>query len=111
METNRQNKLIAKLKTLLQQQYGDNILEVILFGSQANNTAEEFSDYDVLIILKKDYDWKYRKEINHTIYDLELEHDILFDTYILSLHEMKHTLRGAEPIYKNALEQGIYATG
>lgn len=102
-------QLILNLKALLREHFGDNIQDVILFGSQANNTATEFSDYDVVIVLKNRYDWKYRRKVNHTIYDLELKNDILFDTHLLSLYEMKHTLKGAEPIYRNALKRGIYA--
>ena len=104
-----QHQLIHTLNTLLRNHYGENIKDVILFGSQAKETANEFSDYDVLIILKNQYDWKYRKQINHTIFDLELKHEVLFDTHLLSEYELENTLKGAEPIYQNALKQGIYA--
>lgn len=101
-------QLVRSLKVLLQRHFGDNIQDVILFGSQANDTATEYSDYDILIVLKNHYDWKYRKKVNHTIFDLELKNDILFDMHLLSLYEIEHTLKGAEPIYQNALKQGIY---
>ena len=102
-------KLIRNLKVVLRSYFGNNIQDVILFGSQANNTATEFSDYDILIILKEHYDWKYRKKINHTIYDLEIKDDVIFDMHLLSLYELNNTLKGAEPIYKKALKQGVYA--
>ena len=102
-------RLIRTLKAMLKKQFGENIQDVILFGSQANDTATAISDYDVLIVLKNRYDWKYRKEVNHVIYDLELSEEVLFDTHLLSLYEMKQTLKGAEPIYQNALRQGVYA--
>ena len=101
--------MIRTLKAMLKKQFGENIQDVILFGSQANDTATAISDYDVLIVLKNRYDWKYRKEVNHVIYDLELSEEVLFDTHLLSLYEMKQTLKGAEPIYQNALRQGVYA--
>jgi len=63
----------------------------------------------VLIILKNKYDWKYRDKITDVIYNMELQHEVLFDKHLLSLYEMKHTLKGIEPIYQNALKQGIYA--
>jgi len=101
--------LLHSLKLLLRKHFGDNIQDIILFGSQSNDTATEFSDYDIVIVLKNQYDWKYRKKVNHVIYDLELENDVLFDTHLLSLYEIEHTLKGAEPIYQNAFKQGIYA--
>ena len=95
MKTKKEKlQLLFSLKTLLCLHFGDNIQDVILFGSQANNTATKFSDYDVIITLKNQYDWKYRKKINYIIYDLEIENNVLFDTHLLSLYEMKHTLKG-----------------
>jgi predicted nucleotidyltransferase len=102
-------QLIRNLKALLREQFGDNILDVILFGSQIKGTSTEFSDYDVMIVLKNHYDWKYRKKVNHAIYDLEVKNDVLFDTHLVSKYELEHTLKGIEPIYQNAIKQGIYA--
>jgi len=47
-----------ELKELLVQNFPDYIDKVILFGSQAKGEVQNCSDYDVLIILKKAYDWK-----------------------------------------------------
>ena len=110
MKTKEENiKLIQSLKILLQNNFGNNIKDVILFGSQAKGTASEKSDYDILIILNDTYDWKYRDQMTDVIYDMELKYDILFDKHLLTLHEIKHGIKGAEPIYQNAIKQGIYA--
>ena len=102
--------LLRELKQLLQKHFRDDINDVILFGSRANGTAREDSDYDVLIILNKDnYDWKYRDKMIEVVYDMELEYDILFDTHVISTYELEHSLRGAQPIFRNALEKGVYA--
>ena len=110
MRTQEENiKLIRNLKLLLQNNFGSDIKDVILFGSQAKGNASELSDYDILIILKNNYNWKYRDKMTDVIYDMELQHDILFDKHLLTLHEIKHSLKASEPIYQNALKQGIYA--
>jgi predicted nucleotidyltransferase len=102
--------LLRELKGLLQDHFHDDINDVILFGSRATGSAREDSDYDVLIILNKDnYDWKYRDQICHLIYDLEIEYDMLIDMHIISTYELAHTLRGAQPLFINALKQGIHA--
>ena len=106
----KNNKYILKqLSSLLTKKFGKNIKDVILFGSQITEKTNKFSDYDIFLILKNDYDWKYRKKINHTIYNLELEHDILFDTHIISEDEIENTAKGIEPIYLQAIKTGIYA--
>ncbi|CAN2042754.1 DNA polymerase subunit beta [Candidatus Magnetomoraceae bacterium gMMP-15] len=110
MKTKKEKvQLIRTLKALLKEHFGDNIQDVILFGSQAKGTATEFSDYDVLIILKDDYDWKYRDRMTEVVYDMELQYDILFNKHLLSVKEMKQSLKGAEPMYKIAIKHGIYA--
>ena len=102
--------ILRKLKNLLQKHFHDAIKDVILFGSQAAGAAREDSDYDVLIVLNKDnYDWKYRNHICHVIYDMELEYDIFIDMHIISRYELFYTLRGAQPIFVNAVNKGIYA--
>jgi len=100
--------LMQILKTALHTHLGDNVKDVILFGSQATGTAIKNSDFDILIILKNNYDWKYRKQIIEIIYEIELEYDVLFDVHLISLYELKKTLKGTEPIYRNAINNGIH---
>ena len=110
MKTKQENIILIKnLKILLQDNFGNNIEDVILFGSHAKGTATNQSDYDVLIILNNNYDWKYRDQMTDIIYEMELKYDLLFDKHLLSLNEIKHSLKGAEPIYQNAIKNGIYA--
>ena len=81
---------------------------MVLFGSQAKNTATEDSDYDILIIIKKkDYDWKFNHNVTDIIYNFELENDVFIDEHIISEYELNHTLRGKQPIYQSALTYGI----
>ncbi len=102
--------VLRKIKQVLQAHFRDDVQDVILFGSQVAGSARDDSDYDVLIVLNKDnYDWKYRDRICHVIYDLEIEYDILIDMHIISRYELLHTLRGTQPVFMNAIEQGIYA--
>jgi predicted nucleotidyltransferase len=48
--------ILRELKDLLQERFHGDIQEVILFGSQATGTAREDSDYDILIVVNRDYD-------------------------------------------------------
>jgi len=102
--------ILRELKHLLQQHFPDTINNVILFGSRTKGTARDDSDYDVLIVLNKnDYDWKFRDQVTDVVYDMELDYDILVDKHLISVAELEHSLRGAQPIFKNALEHGVYA--
>ena len=45
-------------KELVMTTFPGEIEKVILFGSRAKGTAQEDSDYDVLVVVNHDYDWK-----------------------------------------------------
>ena len=101
--------LLKELKNLLTLRFGQDIREIILFGSQVTGAANEDSDYDVLIILNNDYDWRYRHNLISTIYELELEHDVFIDAKIISIHELEHSIKGKHPIYTDAIRKGTHA--
>jgi len=78
--------IIKELKSALVAQFGEDIKDVILFGSRATGKAHRDSDYDVLIILNNDYDWEYRSRITTVVYDLELKYAITtINGWILNL--------------------------
>ena len=71
-------------------------------------TAEQFSDYDVLIILKNDYDWKYRRLISGLCYEIDLKYDIIIDSKIISLNELNHSIKGKDPLFLDAIKDGLH---
>ena len=97
---------LEELKSVLLQHYPKDIDQIILFGSRANGTAREYSDYDILLVVKKSYDRRFEDEIHETCYDMNLKYDILIDVKIISREEL-HTLRGKQPFIQNALNVGI----
>lgn len=101
--------IIKELKSALVAHCGEDIKEVILFGSRSTGKAHKDSDYDVLIIVNKDYDWRHEDRIISVVYDLELKYDIFIDLKIISLNELHHTIKGIHPLYRDAMHEGIYA--
>ena len=81
MNNHLDNRLIVKeLKQILAESPGDNMADVVLFGSRLKGTAHQ--DSDVLIVLKSDYDWKKKKEISDLCYEIDLKYDVFLDTQI-----------------------------
>lgn len=101
-------QILNDLKSILTNNLGDNLKEVILFGSQAYGGAHIDSDYDFLIILANRPDWKLRNKISDYCYDLDLKYETFLDVHILGEEEL-NTLRGKQPIFQKALEKGIRA--
>jgi len=101
--------IITELKKALVAHFGDDVRDVILFGSQASGTSSDDSDYDVLILVANDYDWKYQNLVFDKAFDVGLKCGVLFDLNLLSVNELENSLRGKEPIFLNAMQKGIHA--
>jgi len=95
------------LKNNLYSIFGNIIKEIILFGSQAKGNASEFSDYDLLVYLSVDYDWKFKDKIRDIVCDFEIENEIIIDLHFISDTEID-TIRWNNPLINNAIKEGIY---
>jgi predicted nucleotidyltransferase len=98
--------LLEKMKSLLEMNYNDLIVKIILFGSRVDGTAKEYSDYDVLVVVNRIIDWKTRDSIRSILYDLNIEYDILLSVQVISEPEL-YTIHGKQPYIQNAIETGI----
>ena len=106
----KKNRIILEeLKNLLRAHFGNDIRSVILFGSRATGEAHKNSDYDVLIVLNRNYDREFRLKITSVVLEVELKYDIFIDTKMISTHQLNHTIKGKEPLYADAIQQGIHA--
>jgi predicted nucleotidyltransferase len=101
-------EILNHLKSNLEDYLGENLKEVVLFGSHVSGIPTVDSDYDFLIILKNKPDWKLKNTISDICYKTDLQFGIITDTHILSVDD-QGSLRGKQPIFVNALNRGIHA--
>jgi predicted nucleotidyltransferase len=99
---------IKNLNTELKKALGEDLKNVVLFGSRAGKKAGKESDFDVLIILNSECDKNCRSAILNVIYNIELKHDIFIDFKIISTFELNQTLRGKQPLFIDAVNNGLY---
>lgn len=102
------HQILIDLKGRLQELSSVSINNIVLFGSQANDNANEFSDFDILILLTNDYTQKDEELILDICYEMDLKYDILIDVHLLSIKEI-NSKRGKQPIFVNALKNGVFA--
>jgi predicted nucleotidyltransferase len=100
--------ILKELSHLLKTRFLDDLKDVVLFGSQVYEKASKDSDYDILIILKEKVDWKTEREISDICYEIDLKYNIITDVHIIGESELS-TLRGKQPIFVNAITDGIHA--
>lgn len=99
-------KALENLKNILLSRFPDDVDRIILYGSRATGKAHSHSDYDILVILKRGYDWRLKNRIYDATWEVDLEHDILTDIRFISLDELS-TIKGFQPFVQEALGRGI----
>jgi predicted nucleotidyltransferase len=81
-------------------------VKFIVFGSRGRGDADEFSDYDLLIITSgKEYDVK--EKIEEIENDLFLTYNAIINSHLFSEEELKEL--SFEPFIMNALKEGVAA--
>jgi predicted nucleotidyltransferase len=100
--------ILSEFKELLEKEFPGSISKVILYGSQVTGGAREGSDYDFLVIVNGDMDWRTRRRINDIAYEIDLKHNILIDVTVMTEAEMK-TVKGRQPFIQEAVEHGVAA--
>ena len=97
--------ILTELRQHLAAHYGERLVEVVLFGSQARGDAVPGSDIDVMIVLKGEV--KPFEEIKRTgefCVALSLKYDVLISTVFVS---EENFLREQSPFLLNARREGI----
>ncbi len=104
-QSNQLELILSQLKQQLQQTYQDQLVKLILFGSQARGDAESDSDIDVLVVLAGEVNPIAEIKRNNTlISNLSLETDQLINCIYLSEQDW-HYLK--TPLIQNIHKEGI----
>jgi len=97
--------LFPRIRTFLQELFGDRLAELILYGSFAQGRADQDSDIDLAVVLK--VDGELRPELNRLndfISDLGLESDELISILTVSWQDLQNS---GLPIYRSLREEGV----
>ena len=97
--------IVARLRRRFQELYGDRLMKLILYGSQARREAGPYSDIDVLVVLKGPV--RPGQEIERTG-DIVAELSLEFDTVIECLFvEEARFAALASAVIEDAAREGI----
>lgn len=105
MKHSQLNEIITLLKKWFSQYYQEDLYKLILYGSQARGDAKEYSDIDILIVLKRAFN--YRQELNNTsdfICDLSLEYNTVISRAFISKQSFEED---NSPFLLNVRREGV----
>jgi predicted nucleotidyltransferase len=97
--------IITQTSQGLKNLYGEQLDQLLLFGSQARGDAKADSDIDILIVLKNSFDYsKESDKISHFIANLCLEYNILISC-AFATHEQLQNYNNA--FFRNIRREGV----
>jgi uncharacterized protein len=97
--------ILAELRRQFEALYGERLVQMILFGSQARGDAEPGSDIDVLVVLKDPV--QPGEEIDRTIdivAELSLQHNEVISCVFIGEDRFRHR---HGPLLRNVRREGI----
>ncbi|TAE58649.1 MAG: nucleotidyltransferase domain-containing protein [Nostocales cyanobacterium] len=106
MEKSHLNLILQEIKQSLCNLYQDQLEAIILYGSQAREDAKEFSDIDILVVLKSEINPYH--EIDRTsqiISAICLNHDIVISRHFISSTKFENE---NTPFNYNVKKEGIF---
>ena len=98
--------IISMFKNRAEKVLTSSKVRFILFGSRGRGEAEEFSDYDFLI-LTSEQEHGVKEKIEEIEMDMFIKYNAIINSHLFSEEELKHL--SFEPFIINALEEGIAA--
>ena len=97
--------ILAKLQLEFQNLYGDRLVKMILFGSQARGDADYGSDIDVLVVLKDLVNpGEEIKRTSFIVADLSLKHDEVISRLFMDENQFNSQ---NSPLLRNIKKEGI----
>ena len=97
--------ILAQLRRRFERLYGDRLVRIILFGSQARGDSEDGSDIDVLVVLAGPV--APCEEISRTIddvADLSLQNDVVIACVFMDEDRFLHR---NGPLLRNVRKEGV----
>lgn len=99
------SEILEKFQQQVKNIYQDQLVKLILFGSQAKQQAKPDSDIDILVVLKdKLINEEYHQKIINLISDLCLEYEVLISCVYVSEPQFEQE---KSPLLLNIKREGI----
>lgn len=91
---------------VLQEQFGEELLFVVLFGSKARGDDDEESDMDLLVVLKR-VSLEIRRQVRDLATEIWLENGVFLSTRVWDELYWQKIASLSTILYRNICEDGI----
>jgi len=103
--TQQVQSILAELRVRLEALYGERLVRLVLFGSQARGDAEPGSDIDVLVVLRGDVDpYEEIERSGDAVADLSLDYNACLACSFVSEDDFQGE---QSPLMLNVRREGV----
>ena len=103
--TRRREQAFDEFARRVEAALGDEVYEIVLYGSTARGEATETSDVDVLVVLEQPSESQ-RDVISRLAFDVGLDYDVAMSYHIQSKERFES--RRTDPFLKNVRRDGRF---
>lgn len=97
--------ILAEYRSALEDIYGDRLVNLVLFGSQARGHARPDSDIDVLIVLKAPLDhWAEVQRTSRLTSDISIKHETFLSRFFATPDDVA---AGHTPFFRELHREGV----
>lgn len=97
--------ILVELRYCLEKLYSEQLVKIMLYGSQARGDASSDSDIDVLIVLKEPFNYSDETErISFIVTPLCLEHNVVISCAFVTLEQFQ---QANSAFFRNVRLEGI----
>ncbi len=104
--TPKEKKAIREFIATVRAAYGDKIQRAALFGSKARGDDTEYSDVDILLIIK-DEKWRFRQIISVIVSNIALKYDVQLDVRVIPVARWQHMKNIQAGLYQNISRDAV----
>ncbi|RJP35562.1 MAG: nucleotidyltransferase domain-containing protein [Candidatus Omnitrophota bacterium] len=83
------------------------VLQIVLYGSKSTGTDDEESDIDLLLLTERVLSWREQDAVTEALYDVELRHDVVISTLVISHEQWINGPYTCLPIYGEIQREGV----
>jgi len=98
---------IEEALLILRQQFP--VSQIVLYGSKAKGTDDAESDIDLLVLTSRELGWRERNAITDALFDIQLVHNVVISTLVVSSQEWTQGRYSVLPIHAEIEEYGAAA--
>ncbi|MBI4698962.1 MAG: nucleotidyltransferase domain-containing protein [Nitrospirae bacterium] len=101
-----EKETLKRIIELFKDEFHERIISVYAFGSRVRRNQGEWSDFDILVVVK-DKDPEIESELMSIIVDEEIKSGLSFTPVIKDLKAFEMEKKFKTPFYENIIREGV----